>query len=210
MALPSESVSIQQSSEMPYNAVRTGGFIRPLVIFKGAAPQSTWFPVNTPDYHLHWLQTIFKLETRPNTGTWRLLILDGHGSHTAIDFLWFCKQNQIYLLFLPAHASHVLQPLDLALASLDDASPVKKQRFLTCYNLARLNSSQVPASKPRAKTPPLQPINLAVFTTLKSLPAQIEALSIKKRKKVPVNPNTKFVNIEVIMKARKAAQLLEA
>jgi hypothetical protein len=144
----------------------TGGFIRPLVIFKGLAPQSTWFPVNTPDYQyatsengwttnshgLHWLQTIFEPETRPNTGIWRLLVLDGHGSHTAIDFLWFCKQQQIYLLFLPAHASHVLQPLDLgvfaplksryrsqiaALASLDDASPVKKQRFLTCYNSAR-------------------------------------------------------------------------
>jgi hypothetical protein len=89
---------------------------------------------------------------QPNTSTWRLLILDGHGSHTAIDFLWFCKQQQIYLSFLPGHASHVLQPLDLgvlaplksryrsqiaALASLDDASPVKEQRFLTCYNLAR-------------------------------------------------------------------------
>jgi hypothetical protein len=83
----------------------TGGFIRPLVIFKGLAPQSTWFPVNTPDYQyatsengwttnshgLHWLQTIFEPETRPNTGIWRLLVLDGHGSHTAIDFLWFCK-----------------------------------------------------------------------------------------------------------------------
>jgi hypothetical protein len=79
----------------------------------------------------------------------RLLILDGHGSHTAIDFLWYCKQNKIHLLFLPAHTSHVLQPLDLgvfallksryrsqiaALASLDDVSPVKKQRFITCYN----------------------------------------------------------------------------
>ncbi|KAI5235166.1 hypothetical protein E4T42_09759 [Aureobasidium subglaciale] len=106
----------------------TGGFIRPL------------------------LQTIFKPETRPDTGTWRLLILDGYSSYTAIDFLWFCKQQQIYLLFLPAHTSHVLQPLDLgvfaplksryrsqiaALASLDDASPIKKQRFLTCYNSAR-------------------------------------------------------------------------
>lgn len=187
----------------------TGGFIRPLVIFKGAAPQSTWFLVETPNYQyatsdngwttnshgLHWLETMFKPETRPTPGVWRLLVLDGHSSHTAINFLWFCKQQQIYLLFLPAHASHVLQPLDLgvfaplksryrsqiaALASLDDASPVKKQRFLTCYNSARLetfkprllltgwksaglipynpqkglNSSQIPASKQRAKTPP--------------------------------------------------------
>jgi hypothetical protein len=290
----------------------TGGFIRPLVIFKGTAPQSTWFPVNTPNYQyttsdngwttnahgLHWLQTMFELETRPNPNVWRLLILDGHGSHTAIDFLWFCKQHKIYLLFLPAHASHVLQPLDLgvfaplksryrsqiaALASLDDASPVKKQRFLTCYNLARqetflprllrtgwkaagiipfnplkgLQSSQIPASKPRAKTPPQQPIIPAFYTTPKSSrqvfhntqfirqiqgqrqalfeaykkagfvldllntrnadlehktkqqQAQIEALTVKRRKKVPVNPNTKFANIENIIIAREAAQRTE-
>jgi hypothetical protein len=64
--------------------------------------------------------------------------------------LW--KQNKIRLLFLPAHTSHVLQPLNLgvfaplkskyrpeiaASASLDDASTVKKPRFVACYHLAR-------------------------------------------------------------------------
>ncbi|KEQ90154.1 hypothetical protein AUEXF2481DRAFT_49829, partial [Aureobasidium subglaciale EXF-2481] len=28
----------------------TGGFTRPLIIFKGCNPQSTWFPTETPDY----------------------------------------------------------------------------------------------------------------------------------------------------------------
>jgi hypothetical protein len=56
------------------------------------------------------------------------------------------------LLFLPAHTSHVLQPLNLgvlaplklryrpeiaASASFDDASPVKTPRFVACYHLAR-------------------------------------------------------------------------
>ncbi len=78
--------------------------------------------------------------------------MDGHGSHLTIEFLWECKQNRVYLVFLPAHASHVLQPLDLAcfsvvkskyrkqiadLSYLDDAAPVKKRRFVRCYNLAR-------------------------------------------------------------------------
>ncbi|KAI5193409.1 hypothetical protein E4T38_09963 [Aureobasidium subglaciale] len=93
-------------------------------------------------------QRIFHPETQPNSDKWRLLILDGHSSYTTIEFLWFCKQLKIFLLFLPAHSSHVLQPLNLGvfsplksryhLAALDDASPIKKQRFVTCYHLARL------------------------------------------------------------------------
>ncbi|KAH0174500.1 hypothetical protein KCU67_g732, partial [Aureobasidium melanogenum] len=201
----------------------TGGFTRPLVIFKGITPQTTHFPTDTPDWlyttsengwttnskGLSWLQTIFEPETRPQDGQWRLLIMDGHGSHTTIDFLWYCKQNKIHLLFLPAHTSHVLQPLDLgvfaplksryrsqiaALSSLDDASPIKKQRFVTCYNLARketftprllktgwqaagiypfnpskgLNSSQVQTSKPHQSTPPPHPEIHTLFTTPKS------------------------------------------
>jgi hypothetical protein len=68
------------------------------------------------------------------------------------------KQNKIRLLFLPAHTSHVLQPLNLgvfaplksryrpeivASASLDDASTVKKPRFVACYHLARKRSLQL-------------------------------------------------------------------
>jgi hypothetical protein len=101
---------------------------------------------------ISWLQDIFIPETSPQNGQWRLLIMDGRGSHTATEFFWICKQNKKHLLFLPAHSIHVSQPLDLGvfvplkscyrreiakLASLDDASPVKKQRFVTCYNSAR-------------------------------------------------------------------------
>jgi hypothetical protein len=94
------------------------------------------------------LQRVFLPETAPSHDCWRMLILDGHGSHISLDFLWACKQNKVYLLFLPAHSSHVLQPLDLsvfsvvkrfyrqqiqALSYLDDAAPVKKERFITAY-----------------------------------------------------------------------------
>ena len=138
-----------------------------LVIFKGKSLQSTWFPsVNTPDWlyttsangwtsnaiGLEWLRRIFIPQTAPSVSSHRLLILDGHGSHTPIDFMWECKKNNIHLLYLPAHASHVLQPLSLALFSvvkssyrnaisalsaLEDAIPIKKERFVTSYNLAR-------------------------------------------------------------------------
>jgi hypothetical protein len=145
----------------------TGQKLRCLIIFKGQALQTTWFsPKSVPDWlyttskngwtsnaiGVAWLRRIFIPETtRPETRR-RLLILDGHGSHIDIDFLWLCKQNQIELLYLPAHSSHILQPLDLApfsviksnyrdqiraLASLNDAAPVKKERFVLCYNRAR-------------------------------------------------------------------------
>jgi hypothetical protein len=66
--------------------------------------------------------------------------------------MWLCKVNKIHLLYLPAHASHLLQPLDLALFSilksryrneiralsaLNDAALVKKERFIVSYNKAR-------------------------------------------------------------------------
>jgi hypothetical protein len=66
--------------------------------------------------------------------------------------MWLCKLNKIHLLYLPAHASHLLQPLDLApfsvlkgryrneircLSALDDAAPIKREGFVVAYNKAR-------------------------------------------------------------------------
>jgi 4-hydroxybenzoate polyprenyltransferase len=82
----------------------------------------------------------------------RLLIVDGHGSHETDDFMYDCYANNIYLLFLPPHTSHVLQPLDLsifspiktfyrseisALAFGTDITPIGKITFLQSYNKAR-------------------------------------------------------------------------
>ena len=92
------------------------------------------------------------LNTTLSSSGYRRLLLDGHGSHTPIDFMWLCKVNKIHLLYLPAHASHLLQPLNLApfsvlktryrndiraLSALDDAAPIKKERFVISYNKAR-------------------------------------------------------------------------
>lgn len=83
-----------------------------------------------------------------------MLILDEHGSHTDIEFMWLCKQNKIAAIYLPAHTSHVLQPLDLApfsiikssyrhqiqaLSTLDDAAPVKKERFISLHYQSRMD-----------------------------------------------------------------------
>jgi hypothetical protein len=145
----------------------TGTKLQCLVIFKGKHLQSTWFPAQgTPSWlyttsengwtsnsiGYKWLQRIFIPNTSPSHSGYRLLLLDGHGSYTPIDFMWLCKVNKIHLLYLPAHASHLLQPLDLApfsvlkthyrnkiraLSARNNAAPIKKERFVISYNKAR-------------------------------------------------------------------------
>ena len=47
----------------------------------------------------------------------RLLIVDGHGSHIRADFIAYCIENNIDLLVMPPHCSHLLQPLDIGVFS---------------------------------------------------------------------------------------------
>jgi hypothetical protein len=82
----------------------------------------------------------------------RLLIVDGHGSHETDDFLYSCFKHRIFIVFLPSHASHVLQPLDVAVFSslktayrsrlstyinITNSAPINKLVFLQCYHHAR-------------------------------------------------------------------------
>jgi hypothetical protein len=51
--------------------------------------------------------------TRRRKGRYRLLILDGHGSHLTPQFDQICAENDIIPIYMPAHSSHLLQPLDI-------------------------------------------------------------------------------------------------
>jgi hypothetical protein len=67
------------------------------------------------DVGLAWLEQVFDRCTKQRAGRWRLLILDGHGSHLTMDFISYCDRHRILLLVLPPHSTHALQPLDVAL-----------------------------------------------------------------------------------------------
>lgn len=83
---------------------------------------------------------IFKLYTRPARKTsYRILILDGHGSHHTPEFLEFCENHRIVLLGLPPHTSHMLQPLDIAVFS-----PTKHYYRRAVDNRLRLRDIRIP------------------------------------------------------------------
>ena len=47
-----------------------------------------------------------------------MLIIDGHESHLSAEFDKYYKDNNIVTVSMPAHLSHILQLLDVALYSL--------------------------------------------------------------------------------------------
>jgi hypothetical protein len=68
----------------------------------------------TDQIGLEWLKTHFIPHINGRTlGTYSMLILDGHGSHLTAEFDRTCTENKIIPICMPAHSSHLLQPLDV-------------------------------------------------------------------------------------------------
>lgn len=67
---------------------------------------------------LAWLEQVFDRRTKEKARRdWRLLLVDGHGSHVTPAFIEYCDTHRILLAVFPPHASHSLQPLDVAVYS---------------------------------------------------------------------------------------------
>jgi hypothetical protein len=135
----------------------------PLVVFKGQNQQSSWFPVDAPDWHyttsengwtsdhtrLQVFQDVFIPASQHDSIHTQLLVIDSHGSYISVDFMWDCRQNNIQLCFLPPHTSHILQPLGFSpdkrryraeikqTASLSDTAMVHKLHFIQYHQKAR-------------------------------------------------------------------------
>ncbi|RJE17421.1 hypothetical protein PHISCL_10242, partial [Aspergillus sclerotialis] len=68
----------------------------------------------TNDLGILWLKEVFDKHTKArSTGAYRMIILDGHGSHATAGFDHYCTENKIIPVYLPPHSSHLLQPLDV-------------------------------------------------------------------------------------------------
>ena len=68
-------------------------------------------------------------------------VLDGHASHIDLEVCKFCKENSIYLYCLPAHSSHLTQPLDVSFFK-----PLKTEWAKACDNY-RVRSNGQPVTK---------------------------------------------------------------
>ncbi|KAJ8910668.1 hypothetical protein NQ315_011186 [Exocentrus adspersus] len=98
-----------------------------LTVFKGKNIMETWMPGGPTDQTAFaaskkgWMDSIiflnwFKKCFLPNIPLERpvLLIFDGHVSHISSELIQTAIENQVTLLKLPLHTTHILQPLDVA------------------------------------------------------------------------------------------------
>jgi hypothetical protein len=125
-----------------------GGALPPMVIFKAKNTDSSCIPQDAPadwrfstsssgwtsDSHgFEWLRTVFEPESRRKSGDKpRLYIADGHSSHITGNMISLCIDNNIDLLILPCHCSHLLQPLDVGVFG-----PMKKYHAFETDRLVR-------------------------------------------------------------------------
>ncbi|XP_030854234.1 uncharacterized protein LOC115929451 [Strongylocentrotus purpuratus] len=112
-------------------ASASGIFCPPFVIYPGKRVSRNWKPMEgAPESWLYgfsesgwmnselfysWLANHFHpfLLSR-GTHFPVLLLVDGHASHVDLHVAEFCQHNNIILYRLQAHASHIIQPLDLS------------------------------------------------------------------------------------------------
>jgi hypothetical protein len=112
-----------------------GSYLEPALIYKSKAGsiQDSWLQAFDPEIHrarissspsgwtnneigLAWLKQVFDRNTKAKArSSYRLLIVDGHGSHLTMDFKEYCDQNKILLAVYPPHSTHTLQPLDVVM-----------------------------------------------------------------------------------------------
>ena len=63
-----------------------------------------------------WLERCFEPETRRRQkGDYRLLIIDGHQSHSTSKVIEFAGKHKIIILCLPSHSTDLLQPLNVGI-----------------------------------------------------------------------------------------------
>ena len=146
------------------HTINSSGWVLPaFVIFEAKLHQASWYRTpglpsdwkisvsdngwTTNEIGLQWLQHFEEHTSSRTKGTYRLLILDGHGSHHTAQFEEFCRDHSIKTLCMPAHSSHILQPLDVGCFSpLKTAygrqveglirlgvNHISKEEFLTAY-----------------------------------------------------------------------------
>ncbi|EFQ93559.1 hypothetical protein PTT_09042 [Pyrenophora teres f. teres 0-1] len=127
--------------------VNASGWSLPaFMILAGKVHQSSWYrdlPLDwtvgvsdngwtTDELGVEWVKHFNQHTATRTVGVYRLLIVDGHSSHATSEFDQYCTENKIITLCMPAHTSHLLQPLDVSCFS-----PLKRAYGREIEELAR-------------------------------------------------------------------------
>lgn len=178
-----------------------GQKLDPLIVFKGRHMYKQWMLESPEKYDFNlayaaskrgWMETNIFYDYMlkviiPNLGEDRpvLLLYDGHVSHVDDKVVALAVENNITILKLPAHTSHLLQPLDLAVfksfKAIWDKSLVKWQRQnvgtkLRKQNFAKMFAEAWQETKPQVirngfKKGGIYPFNPAIIPKQKYDPA---------------------------------------
>ncbi len=152
-----------------------GRVLRPWIIFKAVLQQKAWHDA-LPEAHFStsengwtdnelgffWFVNCFEKETTATQkGEYRILCLDGHASHVSSEVIDFCVARKIILLCLPAHTTHILQPLDVGifapLAAIYKNLVHRTTLFGASYSIDKVDFLELYG---RARTEAITPVNI--------------------------------------------------
>lgn len=123
---------------------------------------------------LIWLKWDFHPTTakRNISKGYRLLILDGHNSHTTYELCAFAEKHRIIIICLPPHTTHHLQPCDVGVfgplagtwkteVNLASAQyiEIRKQNLLKYYSHARVKALSPEMIRSSFRTTGIWPFN---------------------------------------------------
>ena len=115
---------------------------------KDGAPPGTVFQCSgngwiTQELYLEWFK--FFLASIPPARP-VLLIEDGHTSHISIEVIQLARSNDIHLLCLPSHTTHILQPLDMSVFKSLKSHYWKECQTYMAASAGRVITTEVVAS----------------------------------------------------------------
>ena len=97
----------------------------------------------THDLYLEWFK-FFMANITPTRPV--LLIEDGHASHISIEVIELAQSNDIYLLCLPSHTTHLSQPLDVGVFKALKSHYSKQCQKYMATNPGRIITTEAIAS----------------------------------------------------------------
>jgi hypothetical protein len=131
-----------------------GEVIPPYILLKGVIAYASWttttgwpqaWPIKptengwtNDETGLEWIKHFEEHTVGRKKGVWRLLVLDGHGSHMTVTFHKYCTEHKIKVLCLPPHSSHLTQPADVGLFQ-----PLKRAYGLQIDELIKANQTHI-------------------------------------------------------------------